>query len=273
MSIPTKTLKYGSPMPLVGLGTYLLAKENCQKIIEAAFEIGYRHIDTALLYENQHSIGLAIKNFRRSDLYLTSKVMPYHLDGRSIKENCERCLEELQVDYLDLFLMHWPDRKRDMNAIMEELAELVELNLTKAIGVSNFTTRHLEDMAHLNLPIAVNQVEFHPYLNQTQLLQYCLYKEIQVVSYRSLGQGKLTHDPVFETIAKRYNKTAAQICLRWLVQQGIPIIPKTTSTSHLKENCDLFDFILSDDDFYELSNLEHKSRFCDGADWADFNYI
>lgn len=273
MPFPTIDLKYGPPMPLVGVGTYLLKDNLCQEMIEAAVELGYRHIDTALLYENHHAIARAIKNLPRKELYLTSKVMPYHLDDHTMKEACEQCLEELQTDYLDLFLMHWPDRTKDMNAVMAQMKEVTDLGLAKAIGVSNFTTRHLEDIAHLKLPIAVNQVEFHPYLNQTELHQYCLERGIQIVSYRSLGQGKLVHDPLLEKMGKHYNKTAAQIALRWLVQQGIPTIPKASSVKRLKENCDLFDFFLSEDDFYELSNQETRKRYCHGGDWADFNYV
>lgn len=259
------------PIPLIGLGTWELCGTSCERIVAQALEIGYRHIDTALLYENHDAIGRAIAPYPREELFLTSKVLPEHLIEETVTQSCARALRELNVDYLDLFLLHYPDRRMNMEVILTELSSLIDAGLTRFIGVSNFTIAHLKDLLPLQFPLSVNQVEYHPYLNQRPLLTFCHQQGIRIVSYRSLGKGALTQDPIFHTIGAAHRKTAVQVCLRWLVQQHIPVIPKTTSPTHLKENFDIFDFTLTHTEMEQLSHLSTQKRFCQNK-WSDFEY-
>lgn len=271
MQIPSLSLAHGPAMPFLGLGTYLLQGRTCEKILKEAYALGYRHFDTAMLYENHTAVGRALKSFDRQQVYLTSKFMPYHLDEYTVTEACDLCLKELDVDYLDLFLFHYPDRKRDMVAILTELASLIDTGKIKAMGISNFTVRHLADISPLQLPIAVNQVEFHPYLYQKDLYEACLKQHIHLSAYRPLGKGQLTEDPFISQIGEKYGKTASQIILRWLVELNVPPIVKTDNLDHLKENAAIFDFSLTQADRQLLSHLQQKPRFCQ-SEWSDFDY-
>jgi 2,5-diketo-D-gluconate reductase B len=258
-------------MPLVGLGTYELIGEVCTRAVKNALEIGYRHIDTAHLYENHTAIAKAIADFPRDQLFLTSKLALGQLDKLSVAEACHLALTELGVDYLDLYLVHWPDRKRPMGTILQEMAELVQQGKVRHIGGSNFTIHHLQDALDLKIPLVANQVEFHPYLYQKELLKLCNEKKIQLISYRSFGKGALLKDPLFREIGQKHGKTSAQVVLRWTVQKGIPVIPRSSSETHLRENFDLFDFTLTGDEMQQIDQCDRGQRFC-APDVADFSY-
>ncbi len=255
----------GVKLPLVGFGTWELKGEACVRAVSTAYELGYRHFDTALLYGNQSDIRKALLGC--DDVVYTSKFMPYHLDKMSIVQACEKACEELGVETIDFFLMHYPDRKRKMANIIEELSTLPKKKLAKCIGGSNFSIKHLKEID--TTQFGIDQVEFHPYLYQKELLAYCKAHDIQIVSFRSLGKGALTNDPIFDSIGKKYKKSASQICLRWLVQKEIAVIPKTASKQHMQENIDVLNFTLLDDDVAQLDHLEQKQRFCQNQ-WCDF---
>ncbi len=243
-------------IPLIGLGTYLLKGEEGTRTVRYALELGYRHIDTAHVYENHLAIHKAIKDFPREQLYITSKML---LEQGSAFDTCDLALKELGIDYLDLYLIHWPDHAFPMRKTGEEMMELKAKGKIKEWGVSNFNEHHLED---LKLPVFANQVEFHPYLYQKKLLDYCLAHQIKLVAYRPFGKGELLKDPLFGDIGKKYNKTGSQVILRWITQKHIPVIPKASSMKHLKENLHIFDFELSDEDLATIDNLNRNQRFC-----------
>lgn len=262
-------------LPLIGLGTWQLNGKECTKTVRTALKMGYRHIDTAHIYENHAAIRKGLEDFPREELFLTSKVSLDQIDDthveKSVEKACHLALEELGIDFLDLYLLHWPDRKRPMAQILIAMAKLIEGGLVRRIGVSNFTLRHIEDLLPLNLPLSANQVEFHPYLTQEKLLAYCQKQQIDFISYRPLGKGALLTEPLFSQIAARHGKSAGQVILRWVVQQGVPVVPKASSEEHLKENLNLFDFSLTEQEMQAISALNRGQRFC-GASDPEFNY-
>ncbi|NGX55118.1 MAG: putative oxidoreductase [Chlamydiae bacterium] len=258
-------------MPLLGIGTWELRGKPCERAVRTALEIGYRHIDTAHLYDNHKDIREAMRGFPREQLFLTSKFLPSHLENETIAKSCDRALQELGIDYLDLFLIHYPDRELPMKPMAQELERLKEKGKIRAWGVSNFTVRHLKDMLEWGFSPAANQVEFHPYLYQRELLEYCNKQNIRLIAYRSLGKGALVADPLVEQIAESHGKTITQILLRWAIEKEIPVIPKASSKKHLEENFAIFDFKLKKADVEKLDTLKLQHRFCQTG-WSDFEY-
>ncbi len=259
-------------LPMVGLGTWLLRGEECTEVVRTALEMGYRHIDTATIYENHAEIGKGIKGFDREKLFITSKFNLPQIQEQTLEQACDQTLRELGSDYLDLYLLHYPDRSYDIAAAMEQAFRLIDRKKIRAVGVSNFTVRHLKDLFEKKIFPAANQIEFHPYLNQQELLHFCQEHHLHVIAFRSLGKGALTTDPLFEKIGKKQGKTAAQVLLRWLIEQNISVIPKAVSKEHLAENLDLFSFSLDGDNREILDHLDGPRRFSLGQ-WSDFNYV
>lgn len=271
MQVPNTVIAKSVAMPMVGLGTWELRGDAGLRVVQLAFELGYRLIDTAHAYENHAMIGEAIKGIERSQLFLTTKFTLPQLVENTVEQICDHALLELGTDYLDLFLLHYPDRSYDMAPVMHQMLALVEKQKVRAIGVSNFTNHHLEDLMDQNIHVAVNQVEFHPYLNQKELLDYCNRNQIHLSSYRSLGKGVIARDPIFEKMGRKHGKTATQIALRWLIEQNISVIPKSSTKEHLSQNLAIFDFTLDPDDRVILDQLNKQKRFCNQP-WFDFGY-
>ncbi len=255
-------------MPPIGLGTWNLRGDECTKTIQIALDLGYRHIDTAFNYDNQVYVGKAVQGFDREKLFITSKVM---LDQGDVEEICGTCLKELKLDFLDLYLIHWPDRSKPLDVVLEKMEKLKKQGKIKAYGVSNFTIAHLQDCLDLKAHIFCNQVEFHPYLYQKELLDFCKKHSIELVAYRPLGKGALLNDPIVCQIAKDKERTASQILLRFLFQKQIPFVVKASSENHLKDNLSLDDFSLTKEEIIALESLNKNKRFCSQS-WSDFDY-
>lgn len=278
------TLNNGVKMPMVGLGTHKLPDEQLNNIIPLAYELGYRKFDTAWLYENEQYIGNALKtnNIPREQIFLTSKLHNdnlylggYHrripnLRIRSVRKAFENSCKKLGTDYLDLYLIHWPFD--GFEKMWEDVVKLYEDRRIRAIGVSSFLPKHLDDLLSKTSVIpAVNQFEINPRNSQTKEILYNQNKGIHVEAYASFGTTKsnetastdiIDNDSILN-IAKNHDKTASQVILRWTIQKGISVIPRSKSRNHLMENLDIFDFELSLEEMEMIDSL-NQNRYSRG---------
>ena len=264
-------------LPEIGLGTWELRGDECTKAVQLGLELGYRHIDTAHLYENHRAIQKAIAGFDREKIYITSKLAieeqidPDNIEN-SVQKACEQALRELGIDFLDLYLIHSPNREYPLSKIFMAMERLVDLGKIRKAGVSNYNMHHLEDLRKQDCIPFANQVEFHPYLNQKELLDYCHSHQIKLIAYRPFGKGKmLAEEPLFDLIGAKYRKSGAQVILRWFIQKKIPVIPKASSSQHLKQNLEVFDFALTQEEMAQLDALDQQKRYC-RADNPEFTY-
>lgn len=268
-------LASGDQLPLLGLGTWRLLGKECTQVVQEALQIGYQLIDTAHAYENHKAIGKALRKFPRESYFLTSKFTLDQIDlkkiPKGVEKACDTALKELGVDFLDLFLLHWPDHSKPLGEILLATQTLIQAGKIQNLGVSNCTTHHLRDILKAGVKVAVNQVEFHPYLYQKMLWEFCDKEKILLQSYRPLGKGALLSEPPFLSIAEKEKKTPAQIILRWLIQKKIPVVVKASSKAHLKENLAIFDFKLSGEEMAYLDGLHRDTRYC-VVDAAEFEY-
>ncbi len=266
-------LRNGVIMPYLGLGTY--QAENNQEVIDSvkyALEIGYRHIDTASVYENEEGVGKGIKesSVAREDVFLVTKVWNSDQGYDSTLKSFEDSINRLQVDYLDLILVHWPVQEK-YKETWKALEYLYENKKVRAIGVSNFLKHHLEDlMMDCKIIPMVNQMEFHPYLVQQELLDFCNKNTIQYEAWSPFMQGKLFNLDICKELTEKYNKSAAQIILRWNLQKGVVTIPKSVHKNRIASNADIFDFELAEDDVAYLNSLDRDERSGPHPDHFDF---
>ncbi len=271
--IPATILENGVKMPVIGLGTWQLTGQKCTDTLKKALNLGYTHIDTAEIYGNQKDIGRAIKGYPRDKLFITSKVWRDNLHYDDVLSACKNTLNDLGVDYLDLYLIHWPNHNIPLMGTLDALRKLYNEGKVRAIGVSNFTIRHLQDTIKITqIPICVNQVEFHPLLYQKDLLNFCENYNIKITAYSPLAKSEVFDNPLLKKIGRKYKKTAGQISLRWLLQKGTIVIPKASSEKHLKENLDVFDFELNKEDVKLIDNLNINKRLVNPV-FSEFNYI
>ncbi|UCH61935.1 MAG: aldo/keto reductase [Fidelibacterota bacterium] len=259
-------LNNGIEMPYLGLGVYLAGPgSGTENAVQYAFEAGYRHIDTASLYGNEREVGRAVRNSRipREEIFITTKLWNSdHGYNRTITA-CEESLRELNLPYIDLYLIHWPVENL-RNETWEAMIALQKDGKCRAIGVSNYTIRHLEELlADSPVVPAVNQVEFSPFLYQKDLLDFCRSHGIQLEAYSPLTRGKKLNHPAITSIAARYGKTSAQIMIRWSLEHEIVVIPKSANKRRIYENADVFDFEITHEDLALLDSLNKDCRF----DW------
>ncbi|XP_075890247.1 glyoxal reductase [Nelusetta ayraudi] len=276
---PTVLLNTGVQMPILGLGTYkLVGPENVYQAVDAALAAGYRSFDSAAVYRNEADLGRALKELlpkhglTREDVFITSKLGPKH-QGQGSMEAALHSLSQLDLGYIDLYLIHWPgtqglqvsDQRNPGNRAKSwaSLEELHAQGKLKAIGVSNYKLTHMKElMQSCKIPPALLQVEFHPQLCQTELRSVCKEYGVCFQAYSSLGRGELLSHPVVLEVAKNCDRTPAQVLLRWAVQQGVPVLPKSSNPDRIQRNTELFDFSLSDADMDKLSALDCGLRYC-----------
>jgi 2,5-diketo-D-gluconate reductase B len=257
-------------IPLLGLGTWNLKGEECEKTVKAALELGYRHIDTADLYQNHEDVGRAISPWPREELFLVTKIGMEDLLPDQVHTTVPRFLKELNTSYLDLLMIHWPNPAVDLSKTLAAMLAFKDRGIVRNIGISNFVRFHLEELAPYHFPIVTNQIELHPYLQRKELVADCKKHGISLTAYRPLGKGALATDPILSSIGAKYNKTASQVALRWLVQQDIVVIPKAANPRHLKENMEIFDFKLSEEEMQEIAQLDQNKRFCNPSNFPVF---
>ncbi len=268
------TLSNSVDIPVVGLGVF---KSNdgaeTEQAVKNALECGYRHIDTAMIYQNEKSVGIGIKNsgIDRSKIFLTTKLWNDDIRQGRNEQAFEESLERLQTDYVDLYLIHWPvDGRLDAWKVLEKLYEEKRV---RAIGVSNFHIHHLEELFKIAkiLPM-VNQIESHPYFSNQELIDYCQSKNIAVQAWSPLGgQGApLLQDPTINELANKYNKTPVQIIVRWNIQRNVIVLPKSVTKERIASNIQAFDFELTNDDMSAINALNKNERV--GSDPDNFNF-
>ena len=254
-------LNNGEKIPIFGFGTYLndKGKQTIDSILYA-FEIGYRHIDTATFYGNEREIGQAIykSDIPRKEIFVTTKLWNSDHGYQKALDAFNLSLEKLGLDYVDLYLIHWPVENLRLES-WRALQKLYNDGLCKSIGVSNYMERHLEELLNQSdiVPV-VNQVEFSPFLYLRELQNYCESQDIALESYSPLTKGYKLKDSKLNEIAQKYTKSAAQILIRWCLQKGVIVIPKSVQKEHIKQNSNVFDFNISESDMIKLGNLNEN---------------
>jgi methylglyoxal/glyoxal reductase len=269
----TTILANGVKMPWLGLGVYK-AKEGreVENAVKAAVKTSYRSVDTAAFYQNEEGVGKAIKEcgIPREELFITTKVYNTDQGYESTLKAFETSRKKLDMEYVDLYLIHWPVKGK-YKETWKALEKLYKEGWVRAIGVSNFQVHHLKDlMEDCKVKPMVNQVEFHPYLTQKELLAFCKEQNIQLEAWSPLMRGEVVNVPEIQELAKKYGRTPAQIVLRWDLQHGVVTIPKSVKEHRIKENADIFDFELTEEDMAKLDALNKNHRF--GPDPDNFNF-
>lgn len=246
----------GFKIPQVGLGTWTLRGREGTRLVEQAIVAGYRHIDSAQMYDNEAAVGEGVRNSgKRSEVMVTTKVQPTLLAPRDLERSVKESLAKLKLDAIDLLLIHWPNPRVPLADTLGAMAKMKQQGVARQLGVSNFTVALLDEANKVSPePLVCNQIECHPYLDQSKVIAACRKHGMAVVAYSPIARG----DKLLAEIGKAHGKSAAQVCLRYLVQQGIVVIPRTSKAERLKENIDIFEFKLSADEMKKIAGLARR---------------
>lgn len=259
-------------IPALGYGTWQLRGKEALTGVAKALELGYRHIDTAQIYENEAEVGEAIagSGIPRSDIFLTTKIWNTNLRYGSLQTSADESLKKLKTDHVDLLLIHWPITDVPFEEQLRGLQEVQKSGKAKLIGVSNFTVAQMREVVEtIGADIATNQVEYHPFLSQKPVLGYMKAKGMFLTAYSPLARGKVADAPLLQELGRKYGKKPGQIALRWLVQQeNVAAIPKAGSDEHLKGNIDIFDFLLEEDEMQKIHALAKPDGRLISPEWA-----
>ena len=248
----------GAKIPLAGLGTWDLRGRTCARIVEQALRLGYRHIDTAEMYDNEREVGegLHASGVPRDEVFVVTKVWPSHFAPRELLRAAKESLVKLRLAEVDLLLLHWPNPQIPLSETLGALCKAKEAGMTRHVGVSSFNIALLDEAVKLSAePLVCNQFEMHPFLDQSKLVAACRAHGMAVTAYSPIARGNAKNDAVLTRIGKAHGKTAAQVCLRYLVQQKVVVIPRTSKRERLEENFSIFDFTLSDGEMAEIAQL------------------
>lgn len=275
ISTATASLNTGASIPLVGLGTVLEDHDDEQKIVDAmihALRVGYRTLDTAMIYHNEAMVGRAIREsgVPREDIFLITKVWNEDVRNDTVDAALDRSLELLGFDYVDLYLVHWPIEGK-LRSTWTAMERGQEDGRTRAIGTANYMPHHYEDMSVVaNIRPALNQIEYHPWFQQREVVAYCVEREIQVQAWRPLVKGGLFGEVPIVDAGRAHEKTSAQVILRWAFQNGVATIPKSSNHARIEENAQIFDFELTNDEMAAIDGLDAGRR--QGGDPDNFDF-
>lgn len=262
----------GASIPAIGLGTWDLREDICASCVKSALDNGYRHVDTAAMYDNEEFVGKGIRasSVPRDEIFLTTKVWPENAAQGDFQKSVEDSLVRLNLDYVDLILLHWPNPDVPVSETMAALCDVKERGLAKHIGVSNFSTSLLsEAVTTCEEPLVVNQVEYHPYLDQSRLLAECRKHGIALTAYSPLAKGRVFSEPMLTDIGTAHGKSAGQVALKWLVQQhDVIAIPRSSREERIAEALDIENFSLSTDEMNQISSLASKDGRMVNLAWA-----
>src|ERR1700674_866759 len=261
----------GAPIPIIGLGTWELRGNTCARIVEQALRLGYRHVDTARMYGNEREVGEGLRaaGVPRKEVFVTTKVWPTDFAPGDLERSAKDSLKELRLSEVDLLLLHWPNPSVPLADTLGALCQVKQVRLARHIGVSNFTVTLIEQAARLAAePLVTDQIEYHPYLDQSKVIAACRRRGMSVTAYSPVARGRTAQDRVLERIGRAHGKTAAQVSLRWLVQQGIVVIPRSSKPQRLAENLAIFEFELTAAEMNQIAALAHlRGRLVD-ASWV-----
>ena len=249
----------GAKIPIVGFGTMRLKQDAGIRVIEAALRLGYRHLDTAQAYENEREVGAAMRasGVKRDDIFLATKVAWQRFKAGDLERSVDESLERLQVPFVDLLLLHWPNPAIPLAETMESLSKVKRAGLTRHIGISNFTRALIDDAVRLaSEPIVTNQIEVHPFIDRSQVIAASQRHGMAITAYCPVARGKVPGNEVLTRIGAKHGKTAAQVSLRWLIQQGIVVIPHSSKVERVKENLAVLDFTLGPAEMAEIDGLK-----------------
>lgn len=249
---------HGARIPALGLGTWTLNGRMCARLVEQALRLGYRHVDTAEIYDNEREVGegLRASGVRREEVFITTKVWKTHLAPPDLQRATKESLVRMRLSDVNLLLVHWPNPRIPLAETIGALCRMKSEGYARHIGISNFTPPLIEEAVRLATePLVANQVEWHPYFDQKEVVAATRKHGLAVIAYSPIAQGKAAGDKVMATIGMNYGKTAGQISLRYLVQQGAAVLPRTSKVERLAENMAIFDFSLTDEDMAEIAKL------------------
>ena len=268
----------GVSIPRLGFGTFRMPGGGCQPVVESALALGYRHLDTAAMYENEDAVGAAIaaSNVARGELFVTTKVWHDQLGTKdSIRRAFDTSIGKLRLDYVDLYMVHWPSKDMDMAIVMETLKGLRDEGCTRAIGVCNFNLRMLRQaIDEIRAPVASLQVEYHPFLDQSPMLAYLRQRKIPLTAYAPLAQGRAAEDETLKRIADKHGLSAAQVAIAWLLDQdGVIAIPKAQRPESQQSNLDALSLRLDDEDRAAIAALPKNRRYVTPPFAPDWNTL
>ena len=252
---------HGARVPLIGLGTWNLRGSTCARMVEQALRLGYRHVDTAEMYDNEREVGEGVRasGLARDQVFVTTKIWPSHFAAREFERAVKDSLARLQLAQVDLLLLHWPNPQIPLRETLGALCKVRRTGLTRHIGVSNFTVALIDEAVRLaEEPLVCNQVEVHPFIDQSKVIAACRRQGMATVAYSPVARGGVKSDKLLARIAKAHGKSAAQVSLRFLVQRGIVVIPRTSRVERLSENLAIFDFVLSEEEMAAIAGLARR---------------
>ncbi len=250
----------GAKIPAVGLGTWELRGRTCARVVEQALRLGYRHIDTAWMYDNEREIGEALRasGIKRNEVFVTTKVWQTHLAPRELERSTKESLVRLRLSEVDLLLIHWPNPQIPLEETIGALCKMKKVGFARHIGISNFTVPMIREAIHYATePLVTNQIEWHPFLDQRAIVTETRRHGMAVTAYSPIARGKAANDKTLKTIGLAHRKTAGQVCLRFLIQEGAIVIPRTSKVERLSENLSVFDFELNEAEMDEIRKLAH----------------